>query len=155
MSQTDPKAVVGRSRTGYDRPVTVNGVLMGHASFAKCYPTSWWNYQPVDGGRLEQHADLSRVRDKAVLMYKRQQAAEPLPPIQSLKACPHCSADGFYVEYEASGTVSEHRLFNGQPADNTSMYGGLRLKALATAFCSNCFKPIARWNEDLDIKAYK
>lgn len=70
-AKTEPKAIVGRTLTGYDRPVAVNGVLIGHASFAKCYPLSWWNFQPADGGRLEQHADLSRVRDRAVVMYKR------------------------------------------------------------------------------------
>ncbi|HCK5034766.1 TPA: hypothetical protein ACGJSI_004081 [Pseudomonas aeruginosa] len=77
--ETEPKAIVGRTRTGYDRPVTVNGVLMGCASFAKCYPVSWWNYQPADGGRLEQHADLSRVRDRAVQEYKRKHAVEAAP----------------------------------------------------------------------------
>lgn len=71
MRLKELKAVVARTGSRYDRPVTVNGELMGYASFAECYPLKWWNYRPADGGKLQQHADLSRVRDEAVRAYKR------------------------------------------------------------------------------------
>lgn len=79
MSTSQPAAKVGRTANGYNRPVSVCGVVMGHASFAKCYPVSWWNYQPNDGGRLRQYPDLSRVREAAVLDYVRS-LAQPVAP---------------------------------------------------------------------------
>ncbi len=76
MNKSQPTAKVGRTDHGYNRPVSVCGVVMGHASFAKCSPVSWWNYQPNDGGRLRQYPDLSRVREAAVCDYLRS-AAQP------------------------------------------------------------------------------
>lgn len=76
MNKSQPTAKVGRTAHGYNRPVSVCGVVMGHASFAKCSPVSWWNYQPNDGSRLRQYPDLSRVREAAVCDYLRS-AAQP------------------------------------------------------------------------------
>lgn len=83
MNKSQPTAKVGRTAHGYNRPVSVCGVVMGHASFAKCSPISWWNYQPNDGGRLRQYPDLSRVREAAVLDYSR---AAALPGTASTSA---------------------------------------------------------------------
>ncbi|HEJ2342260.1 TPA: hypothetical protein ACWLUJ_005777 [Pseudomonas aeruginosa] len=77
-----------------------------------------------------------------------------LPPIQTLSECPHCGADQFYVVQVYSGKGAYHRRFDGYSADNTDMYNCLNHRASKRAFCSECDRPVASWDETVDPKAY-
>ncbi|EOA3731036.1 TPA: hypothetical protein ACVFH3_006096 [Pseudomonas aeruginosa] len=77
-----------------------------------------------------------------------------LPPIQTLSECPHCGADQFYVMQVYSGKGAYYRRFDGYSADNTEMYNCLDHRAGKRAFCSECDKPVASWDEGTDPKAY-
>lgn len=78
-----------------------------------------------------------------------------LPPIQTLKACPHCgNADEFYVVQVYSGRGVYRRCFDGYQADNGGMYDCLNHRASKRAFCGDCDKPVASWDEATDSDAY-
>ena len=78
-----------------------------------------------------------------------------LPPIQEVKACPHCGNDDeFYVVQRYSGQGVYRRCFDGYETDNTGMYDCLDFKVSKRAFCGVCDKPVARWDDESDAKAY-
>ncbi|APB61018.1 hypothetical protein ACXHIE_005838 [Pseudomonas aeruginosa] len=77
-----------------------------------------------------------------------------LPPIQTLSECPHCGGDEFYVVQTYSGKGVYRRCFNGYRADNSHMYDGLNHKVGKRAFCGDCDKPVASWDDDADSGAY-
>lgn len=143
--QAHLKAIVGRTPNGYDRPVTVGGVLMGRTSFAKCYPVSWWNYQPADGGRLEQHADLSRVRDRAVLMFKRKLAVITSADGNTAQAAGDISPE-VMVQIEAAN--AQGRVFH-VVCDHLIMVNGEEVKAgrYLTSFSSLLVARALAWKE--------
>lgn len=77
-----------------------------------------------------------------------------LPPIQTLKACPHCGCNSFYVMQRYSGKGPYSRRFDGLVTANPEMYDCLATKADKTAFCDYCGKAVARWDEDADAPHY-
>lgn len=77
-----------------------------------------------------------------------------LPPISDLKACPHCGSDTFHVIQRYKGVGGYHRSFSGALADNTGMYDGLNHTVGKTAYCSNCRRSIARWDEEADAPKF-
>jgi uncharacterized protein (DUF983 family) len=78
-----------------------------------------------------------------------------LPPIQTVKACPHCGGDQFFVVYVFSGKGEAHHLLNGEAgADSSGMHDGLKFVPQVTAKCSDCKKAIGRWDESKDGPAY-
>lgn len=82
--------------------------------------------------------------------------AKKLPPIQDVKICPHCGGDQFYVMQRYSGRGQYHRKLDGtEGASNGLMYDCLVHKVEKTAFCSDCEKPIAKWDQDTDSPAYR
>jgi hypothetical protein len=81
--------------------------------------------------------------------------AAKLPPIQEVRACPHCGNDDeFYVVQSYSGKGVYRRCFDGYATDNTEMYNCLTTKVSKRAFCGSCNKPVARWDEEADTKHY-
>ncbi|EPQ6932490.1 hypothetical protein ACUVZD_000133 [Pseudomonas aeruginosa] len=77
-----------------------------------------------------------------------------LPPIQTLSECPHCASEEFYVVQVYSGKGSYHRRFDGYTADNAQMYDCLSQRVGKRAFCSECHRPVASWDEAADPAAY-
>lgn len=77
-----------------------------------------------------------------------------LPPIQTLSACPHCGGEEFYVMQVYKGKGAYHRRFDGYSADNTGMYDCLNVRVGKRAFCTDCHKPVASWDDNTDQGAY-
>lgn len=81
--------------------------------------------------------------------------AAKLPPIQQVRACPHCGNDDeFYVVQRYSGQGVYRRCFDGYTTDNSHMYDCLNTKVSKRAFCGRCDKPVASWDEDTDHAYY-
>ena len=73
-----------------------------------------------------------------------------LPPLAELTECPHCGHDEFAVRYQYAGTGSVHRRFDRddtfqKQSDNSGMYDRLKMTPGKLAYCSQCHKPIARY----------
>lgn len=78
-----------------------------------------------------------------------------LPPIQEVKACPHCGNDDeFYVIQTYSGRGVYRRGFDGIVTDNSQMYDCLNAKVSKRAYCASCDKPVAQWDEKADASRY-
>lgn len=77
-----------------------------------------------------------------------------LPPIQSLSKCPHCGSETFYVMQAYAGKGAYYRRFDGYQAENSGMYDSLRHRISKRAFCGECKKPLASWDEATDSAAY-
>jgi hypothetical protein len=78
-----------------------------------------------------------------------------LPPIQSVKVCPYCGGDQFYVVYVFSGKGMAHHLLNGEAgADSSGLHNGLKATPQKTAKCSDCNRSIGQWDETIDGPAY-
>ena len=78
--------------------------------------------------------------------------AAKLPPIQQVRACPHCGNDDqFYVVHRYSGQGEYRRCFDGSSGDNNDMYNCLAVKVSKRAFCDRCDEPVASWDEDADL----
>lgn len=81
--------------------------------------------------------------------------AKRLPPITEVTECPHCGSTTFYVKQTYSGSGVYHRSLIGEAGvDNSGMYDALNTNVGKTAHCSDCYEPIAKWDEDKNSKAY-
>lgn len=81
--------------------------------------------------------------------------AKNLPPITEVKACPYCGHDEFAVKQSYQGSGLYYRRMDGfEGADNTEMYNCLSNRVGKLAYCGQCEKPIARWDEDKDPQHY-
>lgn len=57
-----------------------------------------------------------------------------------LAKCPFCGSEKYYMNCYCFGRVRCNLRFDGEEADNTTMYDGLSIKQLKRVYCFHCKK---------------
>lgn len=67
------------------------------------------------------------------------------PPFQR---CPYCGCEEFYTDESISGRTRYYRRYDGDEADNGSMYEGATTRPIGIyAYCAECEKRVFRYRD--------
>lgn len=70
-----------------------------------------------------------------------------------LKECPFCGNDEFVEKEYAYGSLLHRSRFDGEQADNSDLYDGLRYKYSGRVYCSQCRKVLGNRIENTVSKS--
>lgn len=71
-----------------------------------------------------------------------------------LTECPFCGGKEFYATEYVYGTIRFRRQFNGEEADNSDLYDGLRVKpSSGRVYCDECNKFLGNQKNNTISKA--
>lgn len=75
------------------------------------------------------------------------------PQISELNCCPYCGNKEFFIKQRYKGECEVNLRFDkSDDVDNTNIYASVEHKTISKfAYCNNCFKKIAKLDDDYYI----
>ncbi|WP_191343918.1 hypothetical protein [Anaerotignum lactatifermentans] len=114
------------------------------------------NYQITEHGKILGIGSYGHGKSCEARKYKRKEMEDMKDaPIYDLhnppyEKCPHCGSLEFYTRQRVNGVIQVNFRFDGQEADNESMYEALEYKEVSEyAYCSGCGKRLFRFCKKL------